>query len=50
MAGAYRAVVAPVGRPLVNPDCRDGKHTACGGDGWDFTLDEPIGCTCQCHR
>lgn len=34
----------------MNPDCLDGKHPACSGDGWDFDLDEPALCTCSCHE
>lgn len=34
---------------LLNPDCRDGKHHACYGDGWDLERDEPAHCTCTCH-
>jgi hypothetical protein len=33
----------------MNPDCRDGKHRACAGDGWDYIADEPIPCPCTCH-
>lgn len=33
----------------MNPDCRDGKHKACNGDGWDFETDEPAPCPCSCH-
>lgn len=33
----------------MNPDCRDGKHQACAGDGWDEVLDEPSDCQCACH-
>jgi hypothetical protein len=33
----------------LNPDCRDGKHPACNGDAWDFALDGPCSCTCDCH-
>ncbi len=39
---------APVPAP-VDPDCRDGKHTACPG--WTFNLatDDLGSCTCACH-
>lgn len=33
----------------MNPDCRDGKHAACNGDGWDYDADEPVRCRCACH-
>ncbi|ALY08750.1 hypothetical protein PQB77_gp63 [Arthrobacter phage Correa] len=33
----------------MNPDCRDGKHQACSGDGWDLEKDEPCPCNCPCH-
>ena len=33
----------------INPDCRDGKHTACNRDAWHMELDVPAGCTCWCH-
>jgi len=36
--------------PLLNPDCRDGKHQACAGDGWDVEKDEPTTCHCECHN
>lgn len=39
------AVVAP-----LNPDCRDEKHQACAGDGWDLEKDEPTTCHCDCHN
>lgn len=28
----------------MNPDCRDGKHRACSGDGWDDANDAPTTC------
>lgn len=34
----------------VNPDCRDDKHRACGGDAWDFDTDQPADCSCPCHN
>lgn len=34
----------------MNPDCRDGKHASCSGDGWNEKLDEPGACTCKCHE
>jgi hypothetical protein len=33
----------------VNPDCRDGKHDSCSGDGWDEYADESTACPCPCH-
>lgn len=33
----------------MNPDCRDGKHQACSGDGWDMEYDQDAPCTCRCH-
>ncbi len=33
----------------MNPDCRDGKHRACDGSGWDTTTDAPTTCRCPCH-
>lgn len=36
--------------PILNPDCREGKHKACRGDAWDNVLDEPADCGCECHR
>lgn len=33
----------------MNPDCRDGKHASCSGDGWDWRHDEPMPCPCNCH-
>lgn len=32
----------------MNPDCRDGKHDACNGDGWDG--EQIIPCVCPCHH
>jgi hypothetical protein len=34
----------------MNPDCRDGKHQSCSGDGWDVDLDQPAHCPCTCHK
>lgn len=34
----------------MNPDCRDGKHTSCSGDGWDMEQDVPVQCPCDCHQ
>jgi len=34
----------------VNPDCRDGKHASCSGDGWDLERDQPAACACDCHE
>lgn len=33
----------------MNPDCRDGKHPACSGDGFDPETDQVIPCPCICH-
>lgn len=33
----------------MNPDCEQGKHTACSGDAWDFARDAPKACGCDCH-
>ncbi|MEW9874019.1 hypothetical protein [Arthrobacter sp. HS15c] len=33
----------------MNPDCRDGKHSSCSGDGWDLELDKVTHCPCTCH-
>lgn len=33
----------------MNPDCRDGKHQACAGDGWDEAAEAPAPCPCECH-
>lgn len=33
----------------MNPDCRDGKHTASRGDAWDDTTDTETDCSCPCH-
>lgn len=35
---AYESCTA-AGFPLIDPDCRDGLHTACAGDP----------CECECH-
>lgn len=34
----------------LNPDCEQGKHTACSGDGWDRKADERAPCDCLCHH
>jgi hypothetical protein len=36
----------------MNPECRDGKHTLCNGDGLDAATDTifPNGCPCKCHK
>jgi hypothetical protein len=34
---------------LPDPDCRDGKHAACHGFGWDADQDAPAECPCACH-
>lgn len=33
----------------MNPDCRDGKHRSCAGDGWDEVKDAQALCPCECH-
>lgn len=33
---------------LINPDCRDGKHTGCSG-GLDDETGKPAPCPCDCH-
>lgn len=33
----------------MNPDCRDGKHDACSGVGYDAGLDLITDCPCTCH-
>lgn len=35
---------------MFGPDCRDGKHASCSGDGWDEHADRPCGCPCDCHK
>jgi hypothetical protein len=37
-------------RPPINPDCDNGKHSACGGDAWNFETDASDECHCYCHR
>ena len=32
-----------------SPDCRDGKHSACTGDGWCTVRDTLVPCSCSCH-
>lgn len=34
---------------VMNPDCRDGKHQACSGQGWDISVEKLIVCPCVCH-
>lgn len=33
----------------MNPDCRDGKHASCSGQGWDEVGDCLGVCPCGCH-
>lgn len=35
---------------MLSPDCRDAKHTACNGTGWDIAADQFDLCPCPCHR
>lgn len=34
----------------MNPDCINGKHTACAGDAWDDDTDSLTDCKCWCHQ
>lgn len=34
---------------VMNPECRDKKHSNCDGRGWDTGNDEPRPCPCRCH-
>ncbi|POH58903.1 hypothetical protein [Arthrobacter glacialis] len=34
----------------MNPDCRNGKHRACGGEGWDEASAAPTAGNCLCHE
>lgn len=34
---------------MLSPDCRDTKHTACNGNGWDIANDRFADCPCPCH-
>ena len=34
----------------MDPDCRDGKHFACSGRGWNKDTDQPAPCACHCHE
>lgn len=33
-----------------SPDCRQGKHAACTGVGFDDALDDIVDCPCACHH
>lgn len=33
----------------IGPDCREGKHRACDGRGFDLVADVVIRCACTCH-
>jgi hypothetical protein len=35
--------------PWLNPDCWNGKHSACAGDAWNTAADAPTECECSCH-
>lgn len=39
----------PEPHPTASPDCRDGKHRACIGVGFDDALDDVCACPCTCH-
>lgn len=40
----------PAARALsIDPDCRAGKHRACGGSAWDHNNDHIVDCECDCH-
>ena len=34
---------------IINPECRDGKHTSCNNTGWDLSFDTFTACPCPCH-
>ncbi|MWV50077.1 hypothetical protein GRS96_12435 [Rathayibacter sp. VKM Ac-2803] len=38
-----------VDEPILNPECRDGKHTNCRLDAWDNVKDAETDCQCPCH-
>lgn len=40
----------PTGSMATGPDCREGKHGACDGRGFDLVCDEVIDCACPCHE
>ncbi|WP_343317752.1 hypothetical protein AAFM46_10910 [Arthrobacter sp. TMP15] len=46
---AHAAITALLGGDRMNPDCRDGKHRSCAGDGWDEAHDHVTECQCSCH-
>jgi hypothetical protein len=48
-SGELRGLIFSAHGLSLNPDCRDGKHQACAGDGWDLEKDEPTICHCNCH-
>ena len=35
---------------MLNPDCRDAKHTSCNGTGYDLGRQRFADCPCPCHR
>lgn len=35
---------------VINPECRAGKHKNCDQTSWDWDLDVPTVCYCECHR
>lgn len=37
-------------RGPLDPDCRAGKHRACGGTAWDNNNDHIVDCGCPCHE
>lgn len=36
-------------KPMIDPDCNDGKHHNCDGTAWDWDTDQPTYCRCTCH-
>lgn len=34
---------------MPSADCRDGKHRACSGEGWDDEAGAVVQCPCVCH-
>lgn len=46
MGDDVELVIHPI---LSNPECRDGKHGNCDGNGWDLAADTPCPCHCSCH-
>ena len=47
---AYRKEHGMTGTDPLSPQCEARMHRPCSGKVWDKLKDEPVLCTCSCHR